>query len=186
MRVSRIPTGRGGGEESAERGEEDLDTGRWIRSRNKLIPMISLDRIRRIQCAGNLRKNLADPRGGGGSASRQTRRFLPAPLLFIPPSRETVSFCSGNCALIRVAVANVTASLPSVLMRPTSAFSRPRDLAEIQVSINRAHVRVNPSCECNRYRPLLRIMRYDRWRTCASRVEYGTPVTHSIGEMSSR
>jgi len=41
----------------SERARRDLDRDRrWIRSRNKLIPMISLDRIR-IECAGNLPKN---------------------------------------------------------------------------------------------------------------------------------
>jgi len=118
--------------EGASRGEGSGSEMGTLAEICKLIPpMISLGSNPRIQCAGNLRS--------ASASARQMALLLPA---YVLPLRLLSS--ARVIALIRVAVANVTRRRWPSRWPIESAFSRPRDLSRIHVSINRAHVRVNP------------------------------------------
>lgn len=89
---------RGGGYLS-ERAGIWIEDRRWIRSRNKSIPMISLDRIR-IQCAGNLPKNQpAQMRRSvlGASATYASNRFR-----LLSPRDDLFLIIFANCTIFRV------------------------------------------------------------------------------------
>lgn len=123
---------------ASERARGDLDRDRrWIRSRNKLIPMISLDRIR-IECAGNLPKNRhADVpfriRSISHMSASNRFRLFPRDDLF---TREELHHTPDY----RVE----SHSEASVLMLDIT-FSRPRDL-------------IDPKCQSIAFTSALRIL----------------------------
>lgn len=159
--MPRIAADRGSAEEGIRASERANARGsrsrdrRWIRSRNKLIPMISLDRIR-IECAGNLPKNRR------ADVPFHIRRISHMWLHQIDRFRlfpETI-FLPASCIIPGY---RVESHFEAFVLMHDSTFSRPRDL--VDPKCQSIAFRSASGFSCNRYQSLSHITRYDRWQT---------------------